>query len=121
MEERLLSLLRQETVVLQQRLQCPVIEADKMESLVLRTELLYGHLLRIHEGNIVPQLVTENVLEIVRCLVKAIRDAADEIYATGYQAPVLSTGLSGRPRDDLPREQLLHFIIENGFSCNMIS
>ena len=50
-----------------------------MESLVLRTELLYGHLLRIHEGNIAPQLVTENVLEIVRCLVKAIRDAADEI------------------------------------------
>ena len=49
MEERLLSLLRWETVVLQQGLQCPVIEADKMESLVLRTELLYGHLLRIHE------------------------------------------------------------------------
>ena len=41
-------------------------------------------------------------------------------YATGYQAPVLSTGLSGRPRYDLPREQLLYFI-ENGFSCNMIS
>ena len=33
---------------------------------------------------------TENVLETVCCLVKAIRDAADEIYATGYQAPVLS-------------------------------
>ena len=38
------------------RLQCPVIEADKMESLVLRTELLYGHLLRIHEGNIAPAI-----------------------------------------------------------------
>ena len=33
---------------------------------------------------------TENVLKTVCCLVKAIRDAADEIYATGYQAPVLS-------------------------------
>ena len=30
MEERLLSLLRRETVVLQQGLPCPVIEADKM-------------------------------------------------------------------------------------------
>ena len=70
MEERMLSLLRRETVVLQQGLQCPDIEADKMKSLVLRTELLYGYLLCIHEGNIAPQLVTENVLEIVRCWLK---------------------------------------------------
>ena len=62
MEERLLSLLRRETVVLQQGLQCPVIEADKMESLVLRTELLYGHLLLIHEGNIAPQFAKVYVM-----------------------------------------------------------
>ena len=62
--------------------------------------------------------LTENVLETFHCLLKAIRDAADEMYATGYQAPV--TGLSGRPKYDLLREQLLYFI-ENSFSSNMIS
>ena len=68
MKERLLSLLRRETVVFTARIiQCPDIEADKTKSLVLCTELLYGHLLCIYEGNIAPQLVTE---KIVRCWLK---------------------------------------------------
>ena len=55
-------------------------------------EGLYSHLLYIHESSLATGVITEEVLDIVRCLVKVIECVADELSDGSnchYQAPVI--------------------------------
>ena len=70
MEYNLSNLLVTETQAFQQRLQYP--DGDEIDSIAMRAELLYGHVLRLQESNIAPNVVTDKVVEIIRRLFETL-------------------------------------------------
>ena len=121
MEYNLSNLLVTETQAFQQRLQYP--DGDEIDSIAMRAELLYGHVLRLQESNIAPNVVTDEVVEIIRRLFETLLTFSEELHYSSvdsaYQARTPLLNQQGRPRYDLPREQLTYFI-EKGFSCTQM-
>ena len=74
-EETLRFVIQQELVKVEQTLQSP--SADKMD-VFLCTEGLYSRLLYIHESSLANGVITEEVLDIVCCLLKVIECMADD-------------------------------------------
>jgi uncharacterized protein (DUF3820 family) len=92
--------------------------------MVMRAELLYGHILRLQESGIAPNVITDEVVEIIRSLFKSLSTFSEGVHYRGsvsnaYQAHTPLLNQEGRPRYDLPQEQLTYFI-EKGFTCTKI-
>ncbi len=79
------------------------IGADQLESYQVQLELVYRELVGF-------ELFGEDVTVSLRCVRGAISElqlAQDEVsHRTGYQASAVHTGLNGRPRFHIPRNQL---------------
>jgi uncharacterized protein (DUF3820 family) len=108
--------------VFQRTLEYPDI--NKIDSMVMRAELLYGHILRLQESGIAPNVITDEVVEIIRSLFKSLSTFSEGVHYRGsvsnaYQAHTPLLNQEGRPRYDLPQEQLTYFI-EKGFTCTKI-
>lgn len=91
-------------------------EPDLLDSTTLRMELLYSHLIRIHDVGQCPSIVTDEVMDCARRLCQClcqIHDETENDYA-GYQAPLQAPSGCGRPSYIVGRGQLVYFI-EHGF------
>ena len=98
------------------------LEPDLLDSTTLRMELLYSHLIRIHDVGQCPSIVTDEVLDCARRLCQClclIRDETENDYA-GYQAPLQASSHCGRPSYIVGRGQLVYFI-EHGFTAQQMS
>ena len=118
--EGLRSGIRQEAARLLHLLESSTFEKDVADAAVLRAEIFYSHLLRISHQGLAPGVATLEVVEIVRNIVEVLQEAVEELqsdsYQPGYQSLTLRTHQRGRPRYDIPRDQLVYFI-EHGFTC----
>lgn len=97
-------------------------DVDTIENLQTRLECLYGYLIHIHDNDLASNVVREEVLETLRQLINCVRALYDILQnqATSHIASLIDTNRKGRPRYDLPMDQLVYFV-EHGFTCSKIS
>lgn len=70
----------------------PTLDADVIDSLIFRVEQLYRQVTRLQDCGI----LNEEIVHLVH-----------DCHIQGYQAETTSTGMRGRPRYCISREQLL--------------
>ncbi len=97
-------------------------DADSIENLHVRLERLYGYLIHIHDNNLAPNVVKVEILQAVRQLINCLGSVYDMLQneATSSTPSLVPNNGKGRPRYDLPVEQLVYFV-EHGFTCSKIS
>ena len=96
-------------------------DSDSLNSASVRLECLYGHTLRIYEQNVSSDIVNEEVVDTIRKLLSIVNTISEGDGFTcdnTWQLPVID-GHRGRPKYDLPRDQL-QYLIENGFTTSRI-
>uniref|UniRef100_A0A1X7USS9 Integrase catalytic domain-containing protein n=1 Tax=Amphimedon queenslandica TaxID=400682 RepID=A0A1X7USS9_AMPQE len=97
-------------------------DSDSLNSASVRLECLYGHILRIHEQNVSSNIVNEEVVDTIRKLLSIVNSISEDDGFTcdsTWQLPDVIDGHRGRPKYDLPRDQL-QYLIENGFTTSRI-
>ena len=122
MESLLRSTLAREFTMVQQDL-CTADERMEIEGVVLRIELLYGHVLRLHSSNLSRNIITDEVVDLIRSLYQTLTELIEEMRTSArsnFNTTVLFSGQRGRPMYDIPKEQLEYFI-DNGFTVQMMS
>lgn len=121
-EQLLKETIMEELSTVQRLLLSP--DEDSLNSLYIRLECLYGHLLHIHDHGLATSVVNEEVVELFRRLLNIINSVSEEIESQctdhSLQVPFLITHQRGRPKYDLPVGQL-RFLLEHGFTCSKIS
>lgn len=121
-EEILLDVIRSELSIAE-RVLASHGGADETYTLLVRLERLYGYLIYISDNGHARNVAKEDVLETIRRFIHCVKDIHD-IFNVDQGSPFLRIPLIehgvGRPRYDLPRDQLL-YLLENGFTCDKVS
>ena len=96
-------------------------DSDSLSSVSVRLECLYGHVLGIHEQNVSSNIENEEVVDTICKLLSIVNSISEENFSCDntWQIPDVIFGHRGRPKYDLPRDQLL-YLIENGFTTSRI-
>lgn len=95
---------------------------DVLESIQIRLERMYSQLIYINGIGLVASVLTDEFLDMVRALLNIIvsicEDPEQEVYGSNLTSVVSCR--RGRPKYDLPEEQLVYFL-DHGFTCTRIS
>ncbi len=98
-------------------------DLDTLESVLIRLERMYGYLVHINDNGLVPSVVNDEFLDMVRTLLNIIvsicEDPEEECDNDNHLTTITSRRRGG-PKYDLPEEQLVYFL-DHGFSCTKIS
>ena len=93
-----------------------ISDMSTVETLQALIERLYGNAMA-------PNVVSKEFLETLRslfCLITTVSENTLNDTGDHCHIPLIESNTRGRPKYDLPREQLL-FFVEHGFTCSRIS
>ncbi len=98
-----------------------VVDVDTVENLEIHLECLFGYLHHIYDRGIAPSIVRSSKL----CRLSTISAISDSLHNESNMSATCvlnqsQVGKLGRPKYDLPYDQLVYFV-EPGFNCGKIS